>query len=315
MTSAAQAHPITSRFDATSTAMDVVRGLVLAGKTAIVTGGAAGIGLEIVRALASAGCAVVIADRDVATAGRAVGPGVSVERLDLASLKSVREFAERALSRHERIDILINNAGVMACPLAYSSDGHEMQFAINYLGHYLLARLLAPALERAAPARIVSVSSTGHRRSGVYFDDIDYRRRPYDRWEAYGQSKTACALLAVALAEHLASRGVTCNAVNPGGTMTGLQRYLSQDELRELGWIDDAGKPPARWRTPAQCAATSVWTATAPELAGRSGLYLEYCRQAAPWHADRPMEGVKEYAQSSENARRLWDISGAMAGL
>lgn len=316
------AQRIVSAFDATSTAADVVRGLDIAGKAALVTGGGSGIGLEITRALAGAGARVTIADIDEAGAAKAVAairaehPGAAVDALpvDLGSLASVRECAARFAATTPRLDILINNAGVMAPPLKRTADGHELQFGINFLGHFLLARLLEPALAASGGARVVSVSSIGHRRSDVNFEDPDYLSRPYERWEAYGQSKTACALLAVDLNARLAPHGGSANAVNPGGSMTGLQRYLSDDELRALGWIDADGKVLARWRSPEQCAATSVWVATAPELAGIGGRYFENCAEAGPWRPESPMEGVHAYALSPANAARLARLAEGMVG-
>lgn len=311
---------ITSQFDATTSAAEVMRGIDLHGRTALVTGGGSGIGLEISRALAGAGAGIVIGDVDDARSAegmadiRAGNPKakISAAHLDLGDLASVHDFAGKVSAAHPRIDMLINNAGLMAPPFGTTRSGHELQFGVNYLGHYLLATLLVPALAKAGAARVVSVSSIGHRRSDVNFDDIDYRTRPYDRWEAYGQSKTACALLTVALTETQRSHGITSNAINPGGSMTGLQRYLTQEELRAQGWIDDDGNVPSRWRTPAQCAATSVWVATAPELAGVGGRYFENCNEAGPWRAEEPMKGVKPYALSHDNALRLWDVSKKM---
>jgi len=315
--------PVRSRFDAASSAQEVAAGCDLSGRRALVTGGASGIGREIAHALAAAGADILIADVDreqgesaaAAVAAATGNRAVRFAALDLGSLAAVRDFAAGLRDRGAGLDILINNAGVMACPLAYTVDGHERQFAVNYLGHFLLALLLAPALERAAPSRLVSVSSIAHRRADIDFDDIDFRTRPYERWEAYGQSKTACALLAIAYTERMAARGITCNAVNPGGSMTGLHRHLTGEEMRALGWLDERGRPPARWRTPAQCAATSVWAATTPELVGIGGLYLEECREAEPWQSDRPMAGVRNYARDPARARRLWEVSlGLTAG-
>lgn len=311
---------ITSPFDQTTSALEVVEGIDLDGKIALVTGGASGIGLEIVRALASAGAEVFVGDIDQAAAAlnlaqvRAHSPRARIytHRLDLGDLSSISEFIRFVGAHRSRIDILINNAGVMAPPLGYTRSGHELQFGINYFGHYVLTTALLPALQASNGARVVSVSSIGHRRSDVHFDDIDYRKRPYERWEAYGQSKTCCALLAVALTETQREHGVTANAVNPGGSMTGLQRYLTQDELRQQGWIDEHGNVPGRWRTAAQCAATSVWAACGNELKGFGGFYLENCQQAASWSPATPMTGVKPYALSRDNALRLWELSAMM---
>ncbi len=298
-----------SRFDATSTAAEVVAGLDLRGRRALVTGAAGGMGREIAQALHAAGASVIAADVEPANL-----PAIEWRKLDLSSLGAVRRFA--AAWGAAPLDMLIANAGVMACPLARSAEGHEMQFAVNHLGHWLLAVLLRPALRAAAQAhgeaRIVSVSSIAHRRSGIHFADIDYRARPYDRWEAYGQSKTACALMAVAVTERFAEDGITCNTLNPGGALTGLMRHLTPEELRAQGWIDEDGKVPARWRSAAQCAATATWAATAPELRGIGGRYFEECREADPWDAAQPMRGVQPHARDPAIAHRLWEVSEAM---
>lgn len=306
---------VTSRFDGASTARDVVAGLDLRGRTAIVTGGAGAMGREIGAALREAGATLVLADVEEAPL-RAAAERIGAEAalLDLASLGAVRRFAA---AWDRPLHMLVNNAGVMACPELRTAEGHELQFGVNHLGHWLLATSLLPALERAAQgmgeaARIVSVSSIAHRRSDIHWDDVDYRRRPYDRWEAYGQSKTACALLAIAATGRLAERGVVCNALNPGGAMTGLMRHLSAAEMRANGWLDAQGRPPARWRSAAQCAATATWAATAPALRNLGGLYLEECREAEPAHPDRPMRGVLPHARDPASAHRLWELSAAM---
>lgn len=311
---------ITSRFNAQTTALEVVQGVDLSGRTALVTGGAGGIGLEIVRALATAGALVVVADVDVAAGKRNLaavreslpGARIDLRQLDLASFASIRAFADSAVADLGSLDILINNAGVMAPPLRRTVEGHELQFGVNYLGHWLLANGLHPALERSGRARIVSVSSIGHRRSDIDFDDIDWQRKPYDKWAAYGQSKTACALLAVAWSARHASRGITCNAMNPGGSMTGLQRHMDQDEMVKVGYVDADGKVNARWRSPAQCAATSVWLAVDPALEGIGGRYFENCAEAGPLTPERPMEGVLPYALDPSRAERLWSLSEKM---
>lgn len=312
-----------SRFDRGATALDVVQGLDLSGKTAVVTGGGAGIGYASACALASAGARVVVADVNVQQSEAAVAafarthPDRSMRfvQLDLASLAAVRSFAATLLAQEPAIDLLLNNAGIMACPQGYTVDGHERQFGTNFLGHYLLTRLLEGALVRRPGARIVCVASIGHRRSDIHYDDVDYRRRPYDRWEAYGQSKTACSLLAVGADLWLRDRGVRSNAVNPGGSPTGLHQFLTDEERRKQGWLDPQGNMPGRWRAPEQCAATSVWLASAPELAGVGGRYFEECQEAVPWREDDPMVGVRPYALAPDNARRLWELAAGMAGL
>jgi len=313
---------VTSRFDRNATALDVVRGIDLSGKTALVTGGGSGIGHATACALAAAGARVVVADINAAQSEAAIAgflegnPGARMRfmPLDLGSLAAVRSFSAAFLANEPALDILINNAGIMACPQGYTVDGHEKQFGINFLGHYLLVRLLEAALVRRPGARIVTVASIGHRRSDIHYDDIDFKTRPYDRWEAYGQSKTACALLAVGADLWLKDRGVRSNTLNPGGSPTGLHQYLTDDERRRQGWLDKEGQMPARWRSPEQCAATSAWLAAAPELAGVGGKYFEECQEALPWREDEPMAGVRPYALSEESARRLWEVAARMTG-
>jgi NAD(P)-dependent dehydrogenase (short-subunit alcohol dehydrogenase family) len=319
---------IKSPFGAYTPARDVVAGHDLTGKVAIVTGGATGIGVETARALAQAGAEVVIAVRkpDLAEAAvadiakTAKGPDggkVSWSMLDLSSFKSIRAFAERWGDRP--LNILINNAGVMACPLAYTEDGLEMQIGTNHFGHFLLSVLLAPNLVAGAktsgkPSRLVSLSSIGHRRSPVNFDDPNFRNRPYDKWESYGQAKTANALFAVGFTQRFKDQGVFANAVMPGGIMTPLQRHLPIEEQRALGWIDKNGKVRDGFKTPEQGASTSVWAAVGDELEGVGGLYLEDLAQAAPWTKEAGWSGVMPYALDPEQADRLWALSVETTG-
>jgi NAD(P)-dependent dehydrogenase (short-subunit alcohol dehydrogenase family) len=316
--------PITSAFTATSTAREVAAGHDLSGRRAIVTGAATGIGVETARALAEAGAEVTLAVRNL-EAGQAVaaeinrtakGPKASVRRLDLSNQASVRGFVDEWGGAP--VDILINNAGVMACPLSYTDDGLEMQIGTNHFGHYSLSTLMAPAMAKAAKAgrnaRLVELSSIGHRRSGINWDDPHYRTRPYDKWESYGQSKTANSLFAVGLNRRLAERGVTANAVMPGGIMTPLQRHLPREEMIAFGWMDEAGKINDRFKSTEQGAATSVWAALAPELEGVGGLYLEDCAQAPAWSEADPVHGVMPHALDPEAAERLWDLSVKTTG-
>lgn len=321
------AHLISSRFGAFSTAREVAAGHDLRGVSAIVTGAATGIGIETARALAEAGAEVVIAARkpDLAqaaaidiNAGCAGRPGARFEMLDLSALASVRDFAARWGERP--LHLLINNAGVMACPLQRTADGFEMQIGTNHFGHFLLGVLLAPALQRGAAgrqraSRLVSLSSIGHRRSNIHWDDPNYLQRPYDKWEAYGQAKTANALFAVGFDRRYREHGVRSHAVMPGGIMTPLQRHMAHEEMVAMGWIDPAtGKLRDGFKTPEQGASTSVWAALGPELEGVGGLYLEDCAQAAPWTPESPWRGVLPHALDTEGAERLWALSAQIVG-
>lgn len=322
-TTPASADRITSRYDRTATVFDVTQGIDLSGKTALVTGGGAGFGYATARALAKAGAMVYVADIDIAKTQAAVNAFAAEEpsarlqalQLDLGSNAQVRAFSEAFRAQVPKLHILVNNAGIMAAPQAYTVDGIERQFAVNYLGHYLLTRLLEPALIAAEGARMVSVSSIGHRRSDIRYDDIQFRQQPYQTWDAYGQSKTACALLAVAVDQRLRDAGVRSNTLNPGGSTTGLHQFLTDDERRRMGWLDENGNAPAKWRAPEQCAATATWLATAPELANVGGRYFEECQQAVPWTEENPAVGVKTYAVDPDNAQRLWSVSAQMTGL
>jgi NAD(P)-dependent dehydrogenase (short-subunit alcohol dehydrogenase family) len=230
----------------------------------------------------------------------------------------VRAFAKRW--GNKPLHILINNAGVMACPLAYTEDNLEMQIGTNHFGHYLLSVLLAPSLIASAraqgsPARLVALSSVAHRRSRVNFDDPHFRNRPYDKWEAYGQSKTANALFAVGFNNHFKEKGVNANSLMPGGIFTPLQRYLPKEEMIAFGWMDTAGNLAKGFKTPEQGASTSVWAAVGSELEGVGGLYLEDCAQALPFDQSPKMKGYKDYALDAVDAERLWELSKTTTGV
>ena len=314
---------ITSRFDRESNVFDVVAGINLHGKAALVTGAAGGFGAATARALAQAGASVYVADIDIERARSMVTTTLASQpqarmralQLDLGVQRRVRDFAQTFVREVPALHILVNNAGIMAAPQTYTEDGCELQFAVNYLGHYTLTRLLEPTLRAAGGARVVCVSSIGHRRSDIRYDDLQCRQPPFNTWDAYGQSKTACALLAVAVDQRLRSDGVRSNTLNPGGSLTGLHANLTDDEPRRMGWLDEHGQPPARWRPPEQCASTATWLATAPELANVGARYFEDCQEALPWTADDPGVGVKPYAIDPANARRLWQVSATLAGL
>ncbi|MGV9724213.1 SDR family NAD(P)-dependent oxidoreductase [Nocardia beijingensis] len=301
---------ITTPFSAETTAAEVLAGVDLTGRRAIVTGGASGIGVETARALAGAGAEVTLAVRDLAagerTAADIVGTTgndrVRVAPLDLADQASVAAFvAEWAGPLH----MLINNAGVMASPLLRTPQGGEMQFATNHLGHFALATGLHRALAAAGTARVVSVSSSAHHRSPVVFDDIHFERRPYDPWSAYGQSKTANVLFAVEATRRWAEDGITVNALMPGGIRTNLQRHVSEEDLERLR---AAAGGASVWKTPQQGAATSVLVAASPLLDGVGGRYFEDCNEAVVGVLSA-RNGVAEYALDPEAAARLWQVS------
>jgi len=311
---------ISSAFGYHSTALEVMEGHDLSGSFALVTGGASGIGVETVRALASAGADVTIAVRNVG-AGHLVAEllmremskaTVHVVELDLASLDSVRRCVATFVQRDVPLSILINNAGVMATPFERTAEGFELQFGTNHLGHFALAVGLVPALQRSDGARVVSLSSSGHRRSDVDFDDPNYESRPYDRWGAYGQSKTANSLFAVGFTKRFANDGIVANAVMPGGIFTGLQKHMTLAEQQQLGWFDDAGNPNPLFKSPAQGASTSIWAAVGDELDGVGGLYLENCAEGEEADPSTPMVGYQPWALDPESADRLWDLSDVL---
>ncbi|MFI6335660.1 SDR family NAD(P)-dependent oxidoreductase [Streptomyces sp. NPDC050535] len=310
-------HKIGSGFGARSTADEVLQGVDLSGKLAIVTGGYSGLGLETTRALTKAGAQVVVPARRPDAAREAVGAieGVEVDELDLGDLDSVRGFAERFLSTGRTVDIVINNAGIMACPETRVGPGWEAQFATNHLGHYALVNRLWPAIAPGG-ARVVSVSSTGHHTSAIRWDDPHWKTG-YDKWEAYGQAKTANVLFAVQLDRLGQDSGVRAFSLHPGGILTPLQRHLPREEMVERGWIDENGEPlhPDAFKSPEQGAATQVWAATSPQLAGMGGVYCEDCDIAEPAPADGERTGVKAYAIDPEQAARLWELSAELTGV
>jgi len=308
----------TANFGAETTASEVAEGIDLRGKVALVTGGSSGIGRETARVLAERGAHVILTARDLSK-GEAVAAEirastgnqhVEVAELELGSLKQIRTFVQRFLVQHPTLHILVNNAGVMACPSAKTEDGLELQFGSNHVGHFLTTCLLVPALRRAAPSRVVSVSSRGHHMSPVVFDDIQFERRPYDKWLAYGQSKTANVLFAAGLDRRLADHGVHANALHPGAIMTELSRHLVAEDFEFLR----ARTSGVKFKSVESGAATSVFAATAPELEGRGGLYLEDCHVAAVNDAPDALDGVKSYALDQANAERLWEISERLVG-
>ncbi|WP_238016388.1 SDR family NAD(P)-dependent oxidoreductase [Dactylosporangium sp. AC04546] len=305
---------ITTPFGAESTAEQVVAGVDLAGKRAVVTGGASGIGVETARALAGRGAEVVLAVRDtgagervaediVATTGN---KQISVARLDLSDLASVNAFVQNG--DPGPLHILVNNAGVMAAPLSRTGNGWELQFATNHLGHFALTLGLLPQLRSAGGARVVSVASSAHLRSPVVFDDIHFERREYEPWSAYGQSKTANILFALEATRRWAGDGIFVNSLHPGSIRTALQRHVTDEEIARLRAAAGAGL--SEWKTVEQGAATSVLLAASPLLDHVGGHYFEDCNEALP-NQPGTRFGVAAYALDPEAAARLWDVSVA----
>jgi NAD(P)-dependent dehydrogenase (short-subunit alcohol dehydrogenase family) len=308
----------TSRvFGASSTAAEVIDGVDLRGRRAVVTGASSGIGVETARVLARAGADVTLAVRDTDAGARVAarleselpaGSGrLSVGRLDLADRSTVKAFVAAWTGP---LHILVNNAGVMALPeITRSPDGREMQFAVNHLGHFALATGLHPALAAAGGARIVSVASIGHLFSPVVFDDLDYRFRPYDPWTSYGQSKTANILFTIGAAQRWADDGITANALMPGNIAeTSLARNMDPEQL--AGFIETTGLALPPQKTVEQGAATSVLLATSPTVEGITGRYFEDCAPAEPvTQRAGAIAGVAPYALDPTNANRLWTTS------
>ncbi len=320
--------PVDSGFGAASTAAEVMKGIDLSGRIAIVTGGYSGIGLETARVLRSAGAQVIVPARDRERAVRALqGLDVEVAAMDLLDPASVDAFAESFLATHGVLHILVNSAGIAGAPLRRDSRGFESHMATNHLGHFQLTARLFPALRRANGARVVAVSAWAHSRAPIVFEDLHFERREYAPQLAYAQSKTANNLFAVALDERGEADGVRAFSLHPGSIVgTGLSQNVPTEVLRAAGLVDDEGKPivdPAKnQKTVEQGAATSVWCATSPQLDGMGGLYCHNCDiapfvtqelEANPWGSFAL--GVMPHAVDPETAERLWSVSERILGL
>lgn len=311
--------PLGSPFGYRSTAAEVAAAAPdLAGKRIVVTGGYSGIGTETVRALAGAGAKVIVGARRIGQAEEVLDGmkgEITVFPLDLADPASIDAFAKLVSDRWDAVDILINNAAVMASPLSRDARGYESQFATNHLGHFQLTARLWPLLKAAGKARVVALSSIGHRICPPDLDDLHYERRDYDKWNAYGQAKSANALFALHLDTLGAPHGVRAFSVHPGGIMTPLQRHLSQEEQVAMGWIDAEGTVNDRFKSTEEGASTTVWAATSPLLEGKGGVYCENCDVAARASADAPMAGAQPHIGDAGLAERLWAKSEEMTGL
>lgn len=322
-------HPIGSGFTAASTADDVLKGIDLSGKVAIVTGGYAGLGLETVRAFAAAGATVVVPvrDRKKAEANLKGIQHVTIETMDLMDPASIDDFAKTFLAAHDTLHMLVNNAGIMWVPLRRDAAGNESQFSTNHLGHFRLTARLWPALKKARGARVVNVSSWGHHRSDVHFEDPNFEHRPYDSFEGYGQSKTANILFTVELDERGKKYGVRSYSLHPGAIVdTDLKREVDPEMLVKLGVHDQEGNAILDairgLKTIAQGASTQVWCATSPTLQNIGGLYCENNEVAVidtTYQGFRPedgsLQGVMAYGLDKEHAQKLWVLSEQMTGV
>jgi len=321
----------TSAFGPSPTTEDVLSGVNLRGKSILVTGVSAGLGVETARSLVAHGAEVVGAARDLTKAeaatiqvrkdAAAAGGSFMLVELDLANLKSVRACADQLLAKGEPFDAIIANAGVMATPFGHTADGFEMQFGTNHLGHFVFVNRIASLLHDGG--RLISLSSSGHRYSNVDLEDPNFERRPYDPWVAYGRSKTANILFAVAFDKRHRRRGVRAAAVHPGGIRTELGRHLDPSQLQ--GIVDQInqqlaaeGKPSFQWKTIPQGAATSVWAAVVASADEIGARYCENCHvgQIVPDSVTITAisEGVRGYALDPENAETLWKKSEELVG-
>jgi len=310
-----------TKFGRDSTADDVLAGKDLSGLTVFITGANSGLGQETARAMAAKGAHVVMAGRDQAKLDEAVAAIFETEpqaqldtiTVDLASLESISASTSRARQRFAKIDLLINNAGVMATPFEHTADGFERQFGTNHLGHFALTAELLPLIERGSAKRIVNLSSRGHHMAPVDFGDPDFRHRAYDPWASYGQSKTANILFTVGIEQRYAVMGIHAYAVHPGGIQTNLGRHMTPEMSEALMARITARDGGFQWKSIPQGAATSCWAATATALEGKGGVYCEDCHVADIDDAS-PSAGVRSYALNPSFADQLWKLSEERTG-
>ena len=311
-----QQKPVDSGFGAKSEPTEVLKDIDLEGKVAMVTGGYSGIGLETTRALKEAGARVIVPARRKDVAKSALSGIVESEdilNLDLADPSSAQSFVNEFVDSGMSLDILINNAAVMACPQMPTKEGWDLQFAVNHIGHFIITKGLLPTMSSSG-SRIVTLSSTGHKLSGIQWEDVHFEES-YDKWKAYGQSKTAASLLAVEISERMKDEGIKTYSVHPGGIFTPLQRHLEKEEMIALGWLGEDGElsemAATNFKSPTQGASTSLWCATSPMLEEVSGVYCENC-DVAVRQEDGPMAryiGVADWAVDTDEAAKLWDLT------
>tara|TARA_B110000003_G_C16530573_1_gene488761 strand:+ start:107 stop:1078 length:972 start_codon:yes stop_codon:yes gene_type:complete len=312
--------PLGSGFNTKTNANEITSDIDLYGKTAIVTGGYSGIGIETTRELITAGANVIIPAKrkDVATNNlNGIVSKENIIEMDLADLNSVKKFTEEFKQNFKILDLLINNAGIMACPETRIGSDWESQFAINHIGHFLLTRELMDVMADNQGARFVSLSSSAHSITGILWEDIHFKKSPYDKWMAYGQSKTASSLIAIEFHRKMKDKGVNGYSVHPGGIITPLQRHLQKDEMIALGWMKEDGSPSDLaknfFKTPSQGASTTLWCATSNQLNDIGGVFCEDCDIAKrKKDVDESMQryfGVADWAIDVDEASKLWELT------
>ena len=315
--------PTKSGFHSKTNADEITNGIDLNEKIAIVTGGYSGIGLETTRELVASGAKVIIPAKRTEVAVQNLEGIVSKENIvemDLGNLNSVKKFTEDFKESFGKLDLLINNAGIMACPETRIGNGWESQFAVNHIGHFLLTKELMDTMAENDSARFISLSSSAHSLTGILWDDIHFQNNPYDKWMAYGQSKTASSLIAIEFHRRMVDKGVSGFSVHPGGILTPLQRHLQKDEMVALGWMDENGSPSEMaknfFKTTSQGASTTLWCATSSSLNGIGGVFCEDCDIAKRKNeVDESLQryfGVADWAVDTEEASKLWDMTEKM---
>ncbi|MDC2972618.1 oxidoreductase [Gammaproteobacteria bacterium] len=318
-----QQKPTNSEFHSKTNADEITKGIDISNKIAIVTGGYSGIGLETTRALVTAGAKVIIPAKrtDIACKNlEGIVPNEDIVEMNLENLNSVKKFTEDFKENFKKLDLLINNAGIMACPETRIGKGWESQFAVNHIGHFLLTKELMDTMAENDSARFVSLSSSAHSLTGMLWDDIHFQSNPYDKWMAYGQSKTASSLIAIEFHRRMVDKGVSGFSVHPGGILTPLQRHLQKEEMVALGWIDENGSPSEMaknfFKTTSQGASTTLWCATSSSLNGIGGVFCEDCDIAKRKNeVDESLQryfGVADWAVDTEEASKLWDVTEKM---